>query len=150
MEQHYGEPVRPVSHYCERLASYADGLNQAIEDHQPEYGCVCGPFASVEAAATVRDGLRLLNQWRFKSHLLWRLIYADESLRTQKCPVHKGHWSGCYWPGDECEHGCATYGNTSGWIALTPERSGAGRAGPIPVVARLRADLGGTDGGSGA
>jgi hypothetical protein len=37
-----------------------------------------------------------------KSNLLWRLIYAGETLREQQCPVHKGHWSGCRWDKDNC------------------------------------------------
>lgn len=50
-----------------------------------------------------------------KSCLLDRLLYGGEKLRTEMCPVHKGHWYGCS-PSNEitcgCDHGiCIT-----GWL----------------------------------
>lgn len=115
MEAHYKEPVRPVSHYCERLASYADALDHAIQNHDPNRGG-CGPFATVEEATTVCEGLRLLNTWRWKSNALARLIYGDLPLRTEPCPVHKGRWSGCKFDGGpeacECQYGY----DVTGWL----------------------------------
>lgn len=48
-----------------------------------------------------------------KSCLLDRLIYGGETIRTEMCPVHQGHWSGCTDqkppPGCNCYHGiCVT------------------------------------------
>lgn len=112
MEDHYREPVRPVSHYCERLASYADALDYAIEHYNEDRGG-CGPFASAEQATTVRDGLRLLDTWRWKSNALARLIYGDQPLRSTPCPTHKGRWSGCEF-GKVCE--CQDGSDVTGWL----------------------------------
>ena len=116
MERHYNEPVRPVSHYCERLAEYAEGLDVAIQSTTERGGRECGPFGELEAAVTVRDGLRLLKQWAGKSNLLARLVYQDEPLRTERCPEHKGRWSGCTFGSSKCPH-CMDGLNVTGWIA---------------------------------
>lgn len=47
-----------------------------------------------------------------KSNLLYRLIYCGEKLRTQKCPQHKGRWSGIEFGDNVCPHGC----ELTGWI----------------------------------
>jgi len=52
------------------------------------------------------------------SNLLWRLFYAEESIRKNPCSVHKGHWSGC---GPDPGCGCWSYGNITGWVAEAPE-----------------------------
>lgn len=41
--------------------------------------------------------------WMTKSNLLYRLIYLGEPLRTEKCPIHKGQWSGCRFFQDPCD-----------------------------------------------
>ncbi len=114
MERHYGQPVRPVSHYCERLAEYAEALDDAIGRGSE------GPFREAGEARTVRDGLRLLRTWALKSNCLWRLIYDDEPLRTERCPEHKGRWTGCDFNGPTCGCGDTRSGkgtNVTGWLA---------------------------------
>jgi hypothetical protein len=57
-----------------------------------------------------------------KSCLLDRLFFqADEIVRTQPCPEHKGRWSGCSWnvPGCSCRNGS----NVTGWLPQ-PETAG--------------------------
>ena len=51
-----------------------------------------------------------------KSALLDRLIYRCEPLRTEKCPAHKGRWSGIPSSDAECPHGCAL----TGWLPVKP------------------------------
>ncbi len=51
-----------------------------------------------------------------KSALLDRLIYRCEPLRTEKCPAHKGKWSGIPSSDAECPHGCAL----TGWLPVKP------------------------------
>lgn len=60
-----------------------------------------------------------------KSCLLDRLIYGGETLRTEVCPVHKGHWSGCSpAPCPICRHGvCIT-----GWIKNPGDPTSTNRA----------------------
>ncbi len=69
------------------------------------------------------------NRWptefeAIKSNLLYRLIYLGERLRTEKCPVHDGHWVGCAF-GTYCdcqkvidpEDGLVYYdSNVCGWL----------------------------------
>lgn len=57
--------------------------------------------------ATVRMAL-------MKSCLAKRLVYMREGLRTRRCPIHKGEWSGCY--GEPCPAGCDTCGCCCGWL----------------------------------
>lgn len=45
-----------------------------------------------------------------KSSLLDRLLYCEQELRTEKCPTHKGIWSGIHW--EPCPHGCGY----TGWL----------------------------------
>jgi len=50
-----------------------------------------------------------------KSCLLHRMIYLGEPLRTEKCPIHQGQWSGIKF--ERCPHGCdATCGCSTGWL----------------------------------
>jgi hypothetical protein len=50
-----------------------------------------------------------------KSCLLARLIYCGEPLRTRRCPLHQGRWSGIGL--DPCPHGCNHGMQYTGWIA---------------------------------
>jgi len=52
-----------------------------------------------------------------KSNLPWRLMYGDEKLRTEQCPVHKGKWSGCNLPEETaCKGLCMSGHNVTGWL----------------------------------
>jgi hypothetical protein len=44
-----------------------------------------------------------------KSNLLWRLIYGEREVRTERCEKHGGHWSGLP---SEPEHDCC---DLTGW-----------------------------------
>lgn len=76
LEEHYGEPVQPVSAYCHAFKTWADTVAHLIP-----------AVRGIEISVT-------------KSNLLARLIYGKERLRTTPCPEHKGHWSGLF---IECE-----------------------------------------------
>jgi hypothetical protein len=47
-----------------------------------------------------------------KSSLLARVIYGGEGLRTERCPIHEGRWSGLEWTDNACPHGC----QLTGWL----------------------------------
>lgn len=49
-----------------------------------------------------------------KSSMLDRLIYGCEPLRTEKCPTHKGKWSGLEDGRNDCPHGCGL----TGWLPV--------------------------------
>ena len=88
---HYGEPVMPVSRYCRKIEQF---VRLSKDNRTPEH-----------QAVLLSELLQVT-----KSNFLARLLYGNEEPRTEKCPEHDGHWSGCY-PTD-CEHGCGY----TGWL----------------------------------
>ena len=116
---HYNEPVRPVSQYCQAFRVWRAALREAIErgdfDERGELG-----LRTKEHYQEVIDGLAQAELAIYKSNLLARLIYGGQELRTEKCPVHQGHWSGWAW-GDECE--CQDGPDITGWLPVKPPGS---------------------------
>lgn len=100
LSRHYNEPVKPVSRYCKSFRTWALAVIERDEGlDEKGYSKYLPPI------------LRDIS----KSNLLARLIYADEPLRTEKCPEHKGHWDGqaqCIWG---CTYGC----DGTGWLKTT-------------------------------
>lgn len=103
LSKHYGQPVMPVRRYCDALWTWMD----CVEDAYKEDGA-----KPTSKFADIAPRMRSLRTAIQKSNLLWRLIYGGEPLRTKKCPVHQGHWSGLPHPDNDCEHGC----ELTGWI----------------------------------
>jgi hypothetical protein len=104
LARHYDEPVMPASEYCEKFETWV----RAVEELNR------GGGARAHGSEWVSFAQRIMQDVR-KSNLLYRLLYLGEPLRTRKCPMHGGSWSGVPVPGEECPHGC---GHT-GWL---PER----------------------------
>jgi len=105
---HYGEPVKPISLYCTAFRTWQRAIEEASRrETEPERK------GSFEAMA--RD-LRNTSLHVAKSNLLARLLYVGEELRTEPCPIHKGHWSGCVWDDEnQCPH-CMSGDNITGWV----------------------------------
>lgn len=91
LREHFNGPVMPVSRYCDALRTWSECM---IKRHE---------YDSEAANALMYVELQIR-----KSDLLARLIYGGEALRTKKCPVHDGRWSGI----TPCEHGCGS----TGWV----------------------------------
>lgn len=92
-----------VDDACRWLSSQYDG-RVPIET-------LCG---ALESWAEMRiDDVALLPLVH-KSCLLSRLIYAGEQLRTRKCPVHHGRWSGYLL--EPCPARCNFGLNVTGWL----------------------------------
>jgi hypothetical protein len=104
LTKHYGEPVMPVSRYCDKISQYIKALSQ----------CETGGALSQQQLEELKPHLLGFHLMTAKSNLLHRLLYLDEDLRTKKCPEHNGVWSGCDWP--PCPHGCSSGNNITGWI----------------------------------
>jgi hypothetical protein len=86
LAKHYGEPVRPVSQYCNALRAWAKVCAEhPTDEHLQEAG-----RKLQECALPIA-----------KSNLLWRMIYEGQKLRTKQCPKHKGRWSGYQTPPPE-------------------------------------------------
>jgi hypothetical protein len=103
LTRHYGERVAPVSKVCAAIGDYVTALREGGED---------GPYSG-SAAEAIREHGPVLLFFARKSNLLWRLIYLGQPLRTQKCPEHRGHWSGCDVPGT-CA--CQVGTDVTGWL----------------------------------
>lgn len=105
---YYDEPVKPISEYCRAFRVWQEAIEDAsLRETNP------GLKESFEAMA---GNLRATSLYVSKSNLLSRLLYCGEELRTEPCPVHKGHWAGCVWGEHRCPH-CMSGDNVTGWVA---------------------------------
>lgn len=95
LTEYYGEPVKPVSKFCAIVLNWYRAMRDG--DYYSE--------ETIKALKLVRMGIP-------KSNFLARLLYNDEPVRTEKCPAHKGRWSGV----GRCTYGC----DQTGWLR-TPE-----------------------------
>lgn len=86
LREHYGDEVRPIKEVCGgifrwldaiKAEHYTDSDDQALSTIARSYAAA--GFVTITAA---------------KSNLLYRLLYLRQPLRTEKCPVHDGHWAG--------------------------------------------------------
>lgn len=98
LSEFYGERVAPASHHCSALLEWMRIMDSS--GYAPEVGKAWGSIA-----------LTLT-----KSNLAARLVYGGERVRTEKCPVHQGRWSGCTWGDNVCEEGCMYGSNVTGWL----------------------------------
>lgn len=83
--EYHGEPVMPVSAYCERLYEWMaaiEALNANPRDGVEEQG------------SNYHHLLGAIEMDISKSNLLYRTIYCGRPKRSTPCPVHKGHWAG--------------------------------------------------------
>ncbi len=96
LENHYNEPVKPISEYCEAFRTWADCIQKAKDNGKDRF----------YYAEYLPDILRDIR----KSSLLWRLLYGGQKLRKTPCPEHKGRWSGI--PFEKLECGC----DLIGWL----------------------------------
>lgn len=106
LSKHYGEPVRPVSEYCESFRSWHKALTDKVNREEgDEYG-------RDESLIRAKEALDALVMPIYKSSCLARLIYGEEELRTEMCPEHKGRWVGLPFGDNDCKHGC----QYTGWL----------------------------------
>lgn len=112
LSKHFEEPVMPVSKYCNAISTwfrciennYQEQLILFKENNIHESEFIDFPWAP--HLQNIETAIR-------KSNLLFRLIYAGEELRTEKCPIHQGHWSGC--KENACEL-CSCGYDVTGWL----------------------------------
>jgi len=115
LSKHFKEPVLPISKYCGALRTWQRCVYESYQEEK-EAGEAHPCFQHL--VSSMEDVELAIN----KSSLLWRLIYNREDLRTKKCPVHKGKWSGVPSPESDCEHGC----DLTGWVpdSFVPSKPG--------------------------
>jgi len=112
LQKFYGQPVMPLGRFCKAITTWMECIVQNNTD--PELS---------KAGFHGRDYYTFLNEMSTdieKSNLLGRLLFAREPLRTKKCPIHKGHWSGEAMFLKPCPEKC---GGT-GWLPVRPEDRG--------------------------
>lgn len=97
LSRHYGVRVAPVSEVCGALRDWRNAMAE-----EGEHESLVAALDSVQAAV-------------WKSNYLARRIYGGEAHRVQKCPIHKGHWSGCAFGDRVCPH-CMSGSNVTGWL----------------------------------
>lgn len=97
LSEHYGQRVAPVGDVCRALTTWVKVMEES------------------GYAPHVAEAWRSVSLTLYKSNLAHRLVYLGEPVRTEPCPKHKGHWSGCVFFTDEpCE--CMSGSNVTGWL----------------------------------
>lgn len=95
---YYRQPVMPLSHFCKGLEKWG----KAMSDSKGGYESLGRDVLSGVYAAR-------------KSNLLFRIFFLNEDPRKEKCPKHKGIWSGCIFENkDACD--CMSGNNVTGWL----------------------------------
>lgn len=105
LREHYRQPVLPLGRFCDALKTWFRAIEKRNIDpalHDPHRSPQGKDYHTV---------LRLIERDIRKSNLLYRLIYEEQKLRTDQCPVHKGHWTGA-----DCE--C----DGTGWLREPEDR----------------------------
>lgn len=80
------EPTLPLSQFCAAMNAWAEACMTSLPDDDDE---------------RLQWRRQFKRHWQFislairKSNLLYRILCAGEEIRTQPCPKHRGHWSGC-------------------------------------------------------
>jgi hypothetical protein len=134
LTRHYGEPVRPVSAYCEAFRAWSKAVGEKVKRLQD--GTERGYAHDREQWEQINAALGRLMIPIAKSNLLARLIYGGEKLRERMCPIHKGQWSGCSYHESDFACGCGAGANITGWLAESREDKEHYVGGPIPVIVR--------------
>ena len=100
LEEWYGEPVLPISKYCEAFETWAQCIIKANEKKARAQG-----FDYYERLHSILIDIK-------KSNLLARLLYDKEKFRTKECPIHKGVWNGDAMLTGNCLFAC----DGTGWL----------------------------------
>lgn len=120
LAEYYKEPVRPISFYCNQFILWRRAILDALERGDFDWDDY-----TKERWQKVVSALNEVEIPIRKSNLLWRLLYGGEDLRTEQCPIHKGHWSGCKFGGDACPH-CMYGYDVTGWVGTANQQLSLG------------------------
>lgn len=94
---YYGQRVAPAQDHCRALLEWVRVMDES--GYAPQ----------------VKEAWNSIYVTLMKSNLAHRLVYLGEEVRTEPCPTHKGHWSGCrFFDDDQCE--CMSGSNVTGWL----------------------------------
>jgi len=123
--------------------AYADYLaaKAAYNEHTSPVDKRYMAMSEIRSSEDLEEAISYTFMQITKSSLLGRLIYGGEKLRTEMCPIHKGHWSGLEWPDKPCLHRC----QMTGWIQEA-EDQGTPLRGPQVVTTGATCDVVDVDG----
>jgi len=107
--QHFGEPVMPISKYCEAFEIYANVL---IKKHEAILSSGSNDDYDHDYSKEVVSLIKRSKVDIHKSNLLFRLIYLGQPLRKEKCSIHKGEWNGQA----QCFYGCVLGCDGTGFL----------------------------------
>jgi hypothetical protein len=114
LRQHYGEPVRPVSEYCQAFYDWqkvwGEKIKRIDDGKEPDQWT-----EDPRHARKILEALNFIMLPIIKSNYLWRRLYGDGLHRTEMCPEHKGRWSG-YSHDRACDYGCNHGYDLTGWL----------------------------------
>jgi hypothetical protein len=105
LEEYFGEPVLPMSKYCEAFTIWTTCIINNNKDPK-----LVEPWGG--QGKDYHDKLGHIMMDIRKSNLLARILYDKEEFRTEQCPEHKGHWSGNAMLMGNCPHAC----DGTGWL----------------------------------
>ncbi len=107
------EPVKTLAEefdpHWEFIFNWVNTISLPERGTAEEFCSVILNYAGGEASGPFTIPWRYINLRVRKSNCLGRMLYSGEDLRTEKCPEHKGHWSGY---NSQCELGC----QMTGWL----------------------------------
>lgn len=111
LKEHYKEPVMPLHRFCNAISVWFRCIERNNTDPELSKGCCQGnEYYGV---------LRWVEIDIQKSNLLRRMLYLREPLRTEMCPIHKGHWNATAMF-EGCPHDC----DGTGWLRPRPGSGG--------------------------
>jgi len=99
-----------VNEFCKAIDEYINAVDKEHGESED--------WPSKQLHALVQDYRQHQITIR-KSNFLYRLLYLGERVRLEKCPTHKGKWSGYGW-GRQCacqDYEAGGYGpDITGWL----------------------------------
>lgn len=117
LSDYYREPVKRVSEYCDAFRLWHQVMKDKVKDLEENLDALDkNQVWDLEQAKKILDAMDTLVIPIYKSNFLARHVYGKEELRTEKCPEHKGVWSGCTWGEGACPYGCMSDTNVTGWL----------------------------------
>lgn len=103
LQEFYGEPVKPMSNFCDAITTWFRCIENANTDPELKKHCHQG--------SDYYRHLRHIEIDIRKSNLLARLLYSNEKFRTKMCPEHKGSLHLGFYD-KPCPYNC----DYTGWI----------------------------------
>jgi hypothetical protein len=115
LRKHYGDVIVPLNRVCNAIFEWLRVIHEEHLETEDDGSRDEALHAIAKAVDLIGGSTLSVSIMARKSNLLARLIYANQKVRTKKCPEHKGHWSGYYSISEgPCE--CCDGLDITGWL----------------------------------